>query len=298
MEALASPLQQALKDKRLSTLRDLIIATDRLDYPYIDQVFPLFAEQEFFVDEMRTDKIRGASVLEIGLGSGVLSIAAARAGAKQVTALEINPRARNFAGFNIVLNQVADRISILTGDSQIYAPVCGRRFDYILSNPPFEPTPPGMEHFYHSAAGHYGMDFLDALFQGFDAHLSDKGHAQIVTGAHGDVRGPALLIDLIEQRLHGQTTVIVSPRAVTFDAIMDRMVAQKPAAAAQVDALRQRATRDGVTHMHLCVIHYEPGPKMLQVRTSNRPYDPDAPLTEFAPDNARGVQPGLARAVL
>ena len=71
---------------------------DRLDYLAIDQVIPLFPEQQFFLDELQHEKIQEANVLEIGLGSGVLSIGAARAGAKHVTALEINPRAKNLAG--------------------------------------------------------------------------------------------------------------------------------------------------------------------------------------------------------
>ena len=36
--------------------------------------------------------MQGAQALEIGLGSGALSIGALKAGAKRVTALEINPR--------------------------------------------------------------------------------------------------------------------------------------------------------------------------------------------------------------
>ena len=50
------------------------------------------------------DKINGAEVLEIGVGSGVLSIGAIKAGAKRVTALEINPRTKIFARFNVMLN--------------------------------------------------------------------------------------------------------------------------------------------------------------------------------------------------
>jgi len=105
--------------------------TDQLDYANIDQVFPLFGEQQFFLDELVPSKIQNAHVLEIGLGSGVLSIGAIRAGAQLVTALEINPRAKNFAGFNILVNGVADRISILDGCMQsVWSPVTGRQFDY------------------------------------------------------------------------------------------------------------------------------------------------------------------------
>ena len=176
MDAIQSAIQTALQTKRMSLIHNYPVLTDKLDYRAIDQVFPLFAEQQFFLDELRHDKIKGAEVLEIGLGSGVLSIGAARAGANRVTALEINPRAKNFAGFNFVLNGVEDKVAILDGHADIWQPVQGRQFDYIMSNPPFEPTPPAMDYFYHSAAGPYGLDFLDKLFAGLDAHLADGGH--------------------------------------------------------------------------------------------------------------------------
>lgn len=284
MEALNQTLQKALADKRVSLINELIIVTDRLDYGSIDQVFPLFAEQQFFLDELQSEKICDADVLEVGLGSGVLTLGAIRAGARHVTALEINPRARSFAGFNILLNHAEDRVTVLTGNDDIFSPIADRRFDYIISNPPFEPTPPEMAYFYHSAAGPYGLDFMAKLFQGIDAHLSASGHAQIVTAAPGDASGPSLLLDLIERRLPGTTTLRVNPFAMTFDTIMDRL-AQKPLSdAARVEALRQRARRDGITHMHLCVLHNQRGPDRVHVEPSRTVYEHywDIPARELA----------------
>ena len=274
----------ALQDKRLNCINDFYILTDRLDYAAIDQVFPLFAEQQFFLDELVHEKIRDANVLDIGLGSGVLSIGAARAGAKQVTALEVNPRAKNFAGFNILLNGVESKITILDGNEQIWRPVRGRQFDYIISNPPFEPTPPGMDYFYHSSAGPYGLDFLDKICSALDEHLADAGHAQIVTAAPGDKQEPSLLLDLLQQHLTGVTTVLVNPFVITFDDIMDRLAAKQLGTDEQVDGLRRRANQDGVTHVYLCVIHYEKGPKQLQVQPSRKVYEHywDVPVKSFA----------------
>jgi SAM-dependent methyltransferase len=283
MHAIDSLLRSALADKRLNHIEGLHIVTDRLDYRPIDQVFPLFAEQQFFLDELQRDKVQGAEVLEIGLGSGVLSIGALRAGAKRVTALEINPRAKVFAGFNAMVNGVADRLVILDGHEQIFHPVEGRRFDYIVSNPPFEPTPPGMSYFYHSAAGPYGLDFLDKLFASLDAHLADDGHAQIVTAAPGDAAEPTLLVELCRTHLQGRTRIVRNAVTMTFDAIMDRLAAKEMGPTSGVDALRERARRDGVTHLHLCVIHHDKGPKDLRVETSERIYEDiwDLPAQEI-----------------
>ncbi|MDC3955560.1 50S ribosomal protein L11 methyltransferase [Polyangium jinanense] len=283
MHAIDLLVRSALADKRLNVIDGLHVVTDRLDYRAIDQVFPLFAEQQFFLDELLRDKIQGAEVLEIGLGSGVLSIGALRAGAKRVTGLEINPRAKIFAGFNAMMNGVADNLVILDGNEQIFRPVEGRTFDYILSNPPFEPTPPGMAYFYHSAAGPYGLDFLAKLFRGLDAHLADGGHAQIVTAAPGDAEEPTLLVELARTHLAGQTRIVRNAVTMTFDAIMDRLAAKDMGPVAAVDTLREMARRDGVTHLHLCVIHYEKGPRDLRVETAKKIYDDiwDLPATEI-----------------
>ncbi len=148
----------------------------------------MYPEQPFFLDEWEWSKLQGAEVLEIGLGSGVLSIGALKAGAKQVTALEINPRAKIFAGFNALLNGISAGLCVLDGHvDDIWAPVQGRRFDYIISNPPFMPSPPDSSHFFHSGGGGIlGMDFLANIFRGLDEHLDPAGHAQFVTAAPGD----------------------------------------------------------------------------------------------------------------
>ncbi|MBX3014467.1 MAG: 50S ribosomal protein L11 methyltransferase [Caldilineaceae bacterium] len=284
MDTIQSALQAAVQNKRLSLINQYPVLTDKLDYRAIDQVFPLFAEQQFFLDELRQDKIQKAEVLEIGLGSGVLSIGAARAGAKRVTALEINPRAKNFAGFNFVLNGVEDKITILDGHATIWQPVHGRRFDYIISNPPFEPTPPAMDYFYHSAAGPYGLDFLDKLFAGLDDHLAEGGHAQIVTAAPGNEQAPTLLLDLIRQRLAGSATVLLNPYLMTFDEIMDRLAEKAMGTDEDVEGLRRMARADGITHLHLCVLHYEKGTQQLTVQPAQKVYAHywDIPAPEYA----------------
>jgi predicted RNA methylase len=77
------------------------------------------------------------ATLDLGTGSGILSLGAARH-SDIVTATDLNARAASFTQFNIRLNGI-DNIEVLTGDC--FAPVSGRRFDLILSNPPFFITP-------------------------------------------------------------------------------------------------------------------------------------------------------------
>jgi ribosomal protein L11 methyltransferase len=57
----------------------------------------------------------GATVLDVGTGSGILAVAAARLGASHVLALDIDPLAARVAGENIALNQVESIVHVVVG---------------------------------------------------------------------------------------------------------------------------------------------------------------------------------------
>ena len=76
----------------------------------------------------------GAAVLDLGTGSGVSAIFAARL-AGRVVATDINPAAVRCARINALLNGVEDRVEVREGD--LFAPVAGERFDVIIFNPPY-----------------------------------------------------------------------------------------------------------------------------------------------------------------
>jgi ribosomal protein L11 methyltransferase len=72
-------------------------------------------------------------VLDAGAGSGILSIAAAKLGARSVDALEIDPVAVSALRQNIALNHLEERIQTWTADATQPLPVDGG-FDVILAN--------------------------------------------------------------------------------------------------------------------------------------------------------------------
>ncbi|HEX2015774.1 MAG TPA: HemK2/MTQ2 family protein methyltransferase [Solirubrobacteraceae bacterium] len=78
----------------------------------------------------------GGDVLDLCSGSGALGVAAARAGARSVTAVDVSRRAVLSARLNARLNGV--RVHALRGN--LFEPVSDRRFDLILSNPPYVPS--------------------------------------------------------------------------------------------------------------------------------------------------------------
>ncbi|EKX35051.1 hypothetical protein GUITHDRAFT_146804 [Guillardia theta CCMP2712] len=94
------------------------------------------------------------AVLDLCCGSGIQGIAAAKLYGKQVTCVDINERAVRFARFNAMINGVASRVKVLQGDlydfhekmghemgSESEVVMSQRRFNVILSNPPFVPVP-------------------------------------------------------------------------------------------------------------------------------------------------------------
>lgn len=77
------------------------------------------------------------SILDIGAGTGLLSLMAAQRSSAQIVAIE--PDAGSFmqAGLNICASPWPDRITLLNIAVQDYFPGNGKLFDTIITNPPF-----------------------------------------------------------------------------------------------------------------------------------------------------------------
>ncbi len=67
----------------------------------------------------------GIRVLDLGSGSGILAIAAAKLGAHSATGIEIDPEAMPVAERNAERNLVAGRVTFLLGDAATLAPLLG-----------------------------------------------------------------------------------------------------------------------------------------------------------------------------
>lgn len=76
----------------------------------------------------------GLLALDLGCGSGVVSVFAARRGAR-VIAADINPAAVRCARLNALLNGVETQVVVREGD--LFAPVEDEQFDLVIFNPPF-----------------------------------------------------------------------------------------------------------------------------------------------------------------
>jgi len=115
------------------------------------------------------------SLLDLGTGCGVVAIVAASQFAEQVTATDLTSRAGIFASFNAWLNE-RPNVEVLTGD--LFQPVAGRKFERILSNPPFYVTPTSNKIFAENPMGLDG--FCRTLIKQAPAHLEEGGFLQML----------------------------------------------------------------------------------------------------------------------
>jgi release factor glutamine methyltransferase len=134
----------------------------------------------FFASRLGADLITpGAEVLDMGTGSGVCAIAAARRGAR-VAAVDINPVAVRCTEINARVNALEDRIEVLRGD--LFAPVQDRRFDLVLFNPPFIRGIPRDD----ADRAWRSTDVAERFAAGLSKHLRPSGFALVVLSTFGD----------------------------------------------------------------------------------------------------------------
>jgi release factor glutamine methyltransferase len=104
--------------------------------------------------------LAGKKFLELGAGSGLISIKAAKAGA-YVTATDINPAATRFLGENARKNQVD--LTII--ESNLFENIPPQVFDTIAINPPYYLKTPATMKEYAWYCGENG-EYFKALFAG------------------------------------------------------------------------------------------------------------------------------------
>ena len=86
---------------------------------------------QLMIEALLDGKIEGKRVLDMGSGTGVLAIVAAKLGAESVMAVEIDDMAEESVRENIALNGVVDKIESVCGDARA---IEGRKFDIVLAN--------------------------------------------------------------------------------------------------------------------------------------------------------------------
>ncbi len=160
---------EVLANYRLVAYDGLLLAADRAR-PRDRDVVMAYTSSSLLLARL-APRVPCRSLLDLGTGSGVLALVAARH-CERVTAVDINPRALMFARFNAALNGAHD-LELLEGSW--FAPVASRRFELVLGNLPFVFSPD--DEFTYRDSGRPGGALFEEICRSVPEHLDDGGRA-------------------------------------------------------------------------------------------------------------------------
>jgi tRNA1Val (adenine37-N6)-methyltransferase len=155
----------------------------------------------------------GSRVLDLGTGTGIIPILlSARTKAAQLTGLEIQAECAEMARRSVQLNDLGDRVEIVTGDLKDVPSLYAKgSFDAVTCNPPYMPAGAGLK----NPAGPLAIARHEVLCSFGDiaaaaAHvLKPGGHLCLV---HRPFRLPELFETLKDHRLEPKEMQLVVPR--------------------------------------------------------------------------------------
>jgi release factor glutamine methyltransferase len=172
-----------------------------------------FLTSEFFADFLSGIDLVGKRVADVGTGSGILALAAARAGAASVVALDINSNAAMAAAENAHTNGLGKPIMAVS--SNLLSALTPRPlFDVILSSPPsFAGEPRDVA----DRAWHAGPGYRDIamLFIQARERLASGGCMYVLFSSDSDLN---LLGNLVSRA--GFAARVVAQRFILIESII------------------------------------------------------------------------------
>lgn len=148
--------------------------------------------------------VSGKSVLDVGTGTGIVAIVAAKRGAAVVSAVDIETNAVICANANVKSIGVGEVVSVYEGD--IVPVETEVKYDVVLANLPI---------YYGNRAG----ELYDKFFRKIDNRIADNANLQITSSSFG---APLLLesklkswgygFDRVEMQWHGVDWYIYSAK--------------------------------------------------------------------------------------
>lgn len=126
-----------------------------------------FYSTKFLIDYLVDQPIAGKSMIELGCGTGLISIIAAKFGA-EVTSTDLSSKAIE----NIKSNALQQGVSINVIHSDLFDSIQRQKFDWIVINPPYYArTPANEEELAWYAGGNF--DYFRRLFASLVHYMHD-----------------------------------------------------------------------------------------------------------------------------
>lgn len=123
--------------------------------------------------ELTKENKKVASILDIGAGTGLLSLMLAQKTGAAIDAVEIDADAAEQAGENFATSPWKDRLHLIQGD--ILTTTLQQQYDCIISNPPFYEKELPSENVLRNIAHHSHQLKLDDLLVFIQQHLTEEG---------------------------------------------------------------------------------------------------------------------------
>ena len=156
----------------------------RETYKVTDAVLIPREDTEVLVDYAVSQLHPGAEILDLCTGSGCIAISTvASVEGASALGIDLSEKAVEIAKENAILNKVEGRVEFLCADALSYSPPSGKKYDAILSNPPYVKNSVystlAPEIMYEPRAaflgGADGCDFYRQLTERYLPHLSEDG---------------------------------------------------------------------------------------------------------------------------
>ena len=128
LQRILTDMRRMKEGLRIDALSDTITVLPHVYIPSDQSVINMFAAKQ--------EAIAGKRVLDMGTGTGVLALLAARFGASEVTASDNNPNAVENARLNVKRFGMEDVVRAC-GPSDLFEALAGEVFDLILFNAPW-----------------------------------------------------------------------------------------------------------------------------------------------------------------
>lgn len=161
----------------------------------------LIISTKLLLEFLEQQNLAGKKLLELGCGSGIIAVKAAKMGAK-VTASDISLAAVE----NVKINAEKCDVVIKAVVSDLFDNLAGEQFDVIIINPPYYPADPAEEidHAWFCGAE---FQYFERLFGGLSSHLTANSEVFMILSEDcqlSKIQSIAKENDLIFSELHRQ----------------------------------------------------------------------------------------------
>jgi release factor glutamine methyltransferase len=245
----------------------LVVHTDPFMKKDRARVLPLGGPQDVILNRLvcLPEIVRGKRIFDPFAGSGILGLMALKLGAAHVDFLDISPRARTFQIENAERNGLSpERYRALLGSIAEFEPASA--YDLVLANPPFVPTPAGIDGTLTSNGGAEGNALVDSLLARLDRTLRPEGEAFVYVMQLVE-NGRPLIVDSVLRCLSERTTELtpVQTEIMPFEYYASAYRQCFPARESEIErwaatlTARHGATL-GVQHYAMHVQPKRPGP--------------------------------------